>query len=116
MTSHTWQMILSTTLVLNGVLIACYRFLRLKKGGPKADAIGGAALGMILVILASLIALDVGWARWPAFLYAALFALIVMPIWTLAVLIPLRPGAPDWAFTGAYWTSLFVIGVAALLA
>ena len=116
MTSHTWQTILAITLVLNGGLIAGYRFYRMKKGGPKADAIGGAVLGIVLLGFAILIALDAGWARWPALVYALLFGVIVMPIWVLGVLIPLRPGAPDWTFTSVYWATLFLIAAAALLA
>lgn len=115
MTSHNWQSVLALTLVLNGLLIAAYRIYRLKKGGPKADAIGGAVLGAALCLLAILVWQDIGWARWPAAAYAVLFAFVVMPIWTLAVLIPLPPGAPDWTFTTIYWGSLVVIGVAALL-
>ena len=116
MTSHTWQTILAVSLALNGSLLAGYRFYRMKKGGPKADAIGGAVLGGILLALAVFVALDTDWARWPALVYALLFGLIVMPVWVLGVLIPLRPGAPDWGFTGVYWTTLFLIAAAALLA
>lgn len=115
MTSHTWQTVLTGALLLNAGLITSYRLYRMKRGGPKADAVGGAVLGAILAALAILVSQGVEWARWPALLYAAIFAFVVMPIWTLAVLIPLRPGAPDLAFTGVYWTSLFAIGLAALL-
>jgi hypothetical protein len=38
-----------------------------------------------------------------------------MPVWVLAVLIPLRPGWVDYAFTTIYWLALGVI-VAAVLA
>ncbi len=37
-----------------------------------------------------------------------------MPIWVLAVLIPLRPRVPDYTFTGLYWGVLVLIVVAAL--
>ncbi len=39
-----------------------------------------------------------------------------MPVWVLAVLIPLPPGPIDYAFTGAYWATLIVIGVASIAA
>lgn len=116
MTSHTWQAILALSLIGNALLLVGYRFYRLKKGGPKADAIGGAVLGGIQVLLALLVWLDVDWARWPALLLAVIFAFVATPIWTLAVFIPLRPAALDWAFLGLYWASLFLVGVAALLA
>ncbi len=115
MTSHNWQTVLALALVLNGLLIAAYRFYRMKKGGPKADAIGGAVLGGMLCLIAILVWQEIGWARWPALVYAVLFAFVVMPIWTLAVLIPLPPGAPDWIFTTLYWGTLGVVGIAALL-
>ncbi|HEU4480424.1 MAG TPA: hypothetical protein VFS18_00940, partial [Actinomycetota bacterium] len=64
--------------------------------------------------LAILIAVDVEWARWPALGYALLFGIVVMPIWTLGVLIPLPPEAPDYSFTALYWGTLVLIAVAAL--
>jgi hypothetical protein len=115
MTSHTWQAILALALIFNALLLVGYRLLRMKKGGPRADAIGGAVLGGLQVSLAVLVWQGVDWARWPALLLAVLFAFVVTPIWTLAVFIPLRPGAPDWAFLGLYWVSLLLTGLAALL-
>jgi hypothetical protein len=38
----------------------------------------------------------------------------VMPIWTLAVLIPLPPERLDYAFTALYWVTLVMTGVAAI--
>jgi hypothetical protein len=38
----------------------------------------------------------------------------VIPLWTVAVLIPLRPGGLDIGFTVLYWTSLAVIVASAL--
>jgi hypothetical protein len=73
-------------------------------------------LGALLVLLAALVLNDVSWARWVALGYALLFGSIVMPIWTLAVLIPLPPGALDWAFTATYEGTLILIAVAALAA
>ena len=109
-----WQAILGFTLIANGMLLAAYRFWRYTKGGPKPDAIGGAVLGLIAIALGTLVLFDVSWARWPALVYGSLFALVVMPIWTLAVLIPLPPGPLDYAFAGLYEASLLVIVVSAI--
>jgi hypothetical protein len=59
-----------------------------------------------------------GWSSGPRRLRSGLvvFGVVVMPIWILAVLIPLRPRAPDYAFTGIYWFALLAIAVAALFA
>jgi hypothetical protein len=38
-----------------------------------------------------------------------------MPVWTLAVLLPLPPRRPDYAFTGIYWATLIAIVLAAIL-
>jgi hypothetical protein len=115
MDTHAWQLMLVVALALNAALGFGYRVYRLAKGGPMADVIGQAILGGALIALSVAVALDVGWARWPALVYGLLFGLVVMPVWTLAVLIPLKPGAPDYAFTILYWTDLFVIAGAALL-
>ena len=110
-----WRSLLVGALCLNAVAGFGYRFYRLKRGGPLGDVLGQAILGALLLALAVLIGTEADWARWPALAYAALFGLVVMPIWTLAVLIPLPPGRLDYAFTGVYWTTLLVIGVAAIL-
>ena len=102
-------------LTLNAVSGFVYRYFRYRRGGPRGDVWGQAVLGVLLGVLALSIALGGDWARWPALVYAALFAVVVMPIWTLAVLIPLPPARVDYAFTGLYWTTLVVIGVAAAL-
>ena len=113
---NTWETVLVATLVLNAALALGYRVYRLSKGGPMADVIGQGVLLVILLATAAAIAAGAGWARWVGFGYAALFGLVVMPIWTLAILIPMEPRRPDYAFTAAYWGSLFLIGVSAILA
>ena len=112
----SWEGFLVALLVVNGCLAFGYRVYRLTRGGPMADVIGQGILALVTITTALLVAGDAGWARWIAFGYACLFGLIVMPIWTLAVLIPLPPSAPDYAFTALYWLSLVAIGVAALAA
>jgi hypothetical protein len=108
--------VLVGTLALNAALGFAYRVYRLTKGGPMSDVIGQAILGMVLATLALGAALGHAWARWGALVYAVVFGVVVMPIWILAVLIPLRPRAPDYAFTGIYWFALLAIAVAALFA
>lgn len=114
MDSDTWQIVLIAGLLVNAALGFGYRVYRLGKGGPKADVVGQAILGGLLAGLASALALGAGWPRWPALVYGLLFGVVVMPIWVLAVLIPLRPRAIDYAFTGVYWAVLVLIAVAAL--
>jgi hypothetical protein len=111
-----WELILAVTLVVNAIVGFAYPVYRLSRGGPMGDVRGRAILGVLLIGLAVAVAVDADWARWVALGYGALFALIVMPIWTLAVLIPLRPGPIDYAFTITYWLTLTVIAAAALLA
>lgn len=111
-----WQGILVAALVTNGVSLAAYRSYRFTKGGPRADAIGGAVLGALLVLLAALVLNDVSWARWVALVYALFFAVIVMPIWTLAVLIPLPPGPLDYTFAVLYEATLIGIAFSAIAA
>ena len=113
---NTWEAVLVATLVINAALALGYRVYRLSKGGPMADVIGQGVLAFILVATAGAIAGGIGWTRWIAFGYALLFGLIVMPIWTLAILIPMEPRRADYAFTAIYWGSLFLVGVAAVLA
>ncbi len=93
-----------------------YRLHRLRFGGPIADVAGQALLGVGLGLLALAAAHGVAWARWVALGFAVIFAVVVMPVWVLAVLIPLRPGAIDLAFTVLYWAALGVVAVAAVLA
>ena len=112
---NAWQTVLVAGLGLNAGLGLGYRVYRLAKGGPMADVVGQAVLAVLLVVLAVGVAGDHSWARWGAFVYALVFGVIVMPVWTLAVLLPLPPRAPDYAFTAVYWASLVAIGVAAIL-
>ena len=101
-------------LVLNASLGLGYRIFRLSKGGPMGDVIGQALLAALLAGTA--LGVAAGWdlARWVALVYAALFALVVMPLWTLAVLVPMRPDRMDLAFTVGYWAVLIGIFIAAL--
>ncbi len=110
-----WATVMVVGLALNAVLGFAYRLWRRSKGGPIADVWGQAVLGLVLLGLAAGVNAGWGWARWTAFGYAVLFGLIVMPLWTLAVLIPLGPRAPDYAFTTIYWLTLIAIAIAALL-
>lgn len=99
---------------MNAVLGFGYRVYRLGKGGPMGDVIGQAVLGVFLAALGIAVAAGAGWPRWPALVYGLLFGVVVMPLWTLAVLIPLEPERADYAFTAVYWLSLVAICVAAL--
>ena len=108
-----WRAVLVTALAVNATLGFGYRLFRLTKGGPLGDVVGQAALGAILFAMAIGIAMGVGWV---ALAYALAFGLVVMPVWVLAVLIPLPPRPPDYAFTVAYWLALAVIAVAAIAA
>ena len=115
MDPDVWRGVLIGALVLNALAGFSYRLYRHRKGGPIGDVWGQAVLGVLLAALGLALVLGAGWPRWPALAYAVLFAFVVMPIWTLAVLIPLDPEKIDYAFTTLYWTSLLVIGAAALL-
>jgi small-conductance mechanosensitive channel len=110
-----WQTVLVVALASNAVLGLGYRVYRLTKKGPVTDVVGQAVLAAILLGLAVAAATDAGWPRWGALAYALLFGLIVMPVWTLAVLLPLPPGKVDYAFTGVYWATLAAIALAAIL-
>ncbi len=114
MEAETWQVLLAGALALNAVLGFGYRVFRLTKGGPMGDVVGQAILGLILGALAVFVAADAGWARWAALGYGLLFGVAVMPIWVLAVLLPLPPKPIDYAFTTVYWLGLLVVAVAAL--
>ena len=109
MDSDTWRAVLVAALSINAAAGFGYRLYRLSKGGPKSDVIGQAILGVLLVGLAGALALGAGWPRWGALAYGLLFGVVVMPIWVLAVLIPLRPRGVDYAFTGVYWAMLALI-------
>ena len=114
MTSDAWRLVLVVALGLNAATGFGYRVYRLSKGGPLGDVVGQAVLGALLLGLALAVALEAGWARWPALMYALLFGVAVMPVWVLAVLIPLRPRWIDYAFTVVYWIGLVVVGISAL--
>jgi hypothetical protein len=114
--AEPWQAILAAALATNAVVLAGYRIYRFTKGGPRADATGGAVLSALLVALAILVMNDVSWARWAALVYGLVFAVVVMPIWVLGVLIPLPPGPLDYSFTGIYEATLVVVVVGAFAA
>jgi hypothetical protein len=109
------QMALTVALALNAALGFGYRVFRLAKGGPMADVAGQAILAAVLVVLAIGAAGGHSWGRWGALVYGLLFGLIVMPVWTLAVLLPLPPARIDYAFTALYWATLAVVVLAAIL-
>lgn len=115
MTGDAWRDILVVALVLNAVVGFGYRVYRLSKGGPIADVWGQAILGGLLTLGALLVGIGVTWVRWIALIYAVTFAIVVMPVWVLGVLLPMRPGAIDYAFTAFYWVALLVVGVAVVL-
>jgi hypothetical protein len=114
MDSDTWRIVLIAALLVNAAAGLGYRVYRYAKGGPRSDVVGQSILGVLLAGLAAGLAAGAGWPRWGALVYGLLFGLIVMPLWVLAVLIPLRPRAIDYAFTGVYWTVLALIVVAVL--
>ncbi len=111
-----WETTLVGALVANGAIGLAYRAYRYTKGGPIGDVWGQTVLGVLLVAVAVGIAAGAEGLRWVAFGYAALFAVIVMPVWVLGVLLPLRPRALDYGFTVTYWLLLGLIALAALLA
>lgn len=115
MADDSWAQILIAALALNAAGGFGYRAYRLSKGGPLADVIGQAILGGLLGGLAIALAAGAGWARWPALAYGLLFGFVVMPIWVMGVLIPMRPTAIDYSFTAFYWLSLALIVASALL-
>ncbi|HEV2756278.1 MAG TPA: hypothetical protein VG318_10955 [Actinomycetota bacterium] len=114
MESDTWRGVLVAALLVNAATGFGYRVYRYRKGGPKADVLGQAILGVLLTVLAAALALGAGWPRWGALAYALLFGVVVMPLWVLAVLIPMRPRGVDYAFTATYWGLLVVIAVAVI--
>lgn len=116
MSDDAWQSVLATALAINAGLGLGYRLFRLTRGGPRSDVVGQAILGTLLAVTAIGAAMGAAWSQWVALVYGGLFGLAVMPVWILAVLIPLRPKAIDYAFTGIYWVDLFVIIAAAIAA
>ena len=114
MEEDAWRSVLVIGLGANALLGFGYRLYRLMKGGPIGDVVGQAILGMLLATLAAAVASGTGWARWVALGYSLLFGLAVMPVWTLAVLIPQRPGGIDYSFAALYWAGIVAIGVAAI--
>ena len=114
MEDNAWTTLLIVGLAFNAALGLGYRAYRLGKGGPRADVIGQAILGVLLLALAVALGLGAGWPRWVALGYGLVFGVLVMPVWVLAVLIPLPPRGLDYAFTGIYWVTLGVVVVAAL--
>ena len=110
----TAEVILALALALNAALGFGYRVYRLSKGGPVGDVYGQAILGALLAVMSAAVFLGAGWARWPALIYGVVFGVLVMPLWTLAVLIPLPPGPPDYAFAAVYWVALVVVVIAAI--
>ena len=110
-----WRTVLIVCLIVNALSGPSYRVFRLRRGGPLADVTGQAILGVLLVLLAAGVRLEWDWARWAALVYGALFGAIVMPLWTLAVFIPARPGPVDKAFAILYWAALAVIVVASVM-
>ena len=115
MDSDLWRVVLVAALAVNAALGFGYRVYRLSKGGPIGDVWGQAVLGVVLGILAILIAAGATWARWPSLVYAVIYAFVAMPVWVLGVLIPLPPRALDYAYAAIYWVGLLVIGVAAIV-
>ena len=105
---------LSAALCVNAVAGFAYRLFRLSKGGPLGDVLGQAVLGILLLALAVATATGTSFATSASLVYAALFGVVVMPLWVVSVLIPLRPQRLDLVFTAVYWLALIVIGVAAL--
>jgi hypothetical protein len=111
-----WTGVLVAGLTTNALVGFTYRLYRYARGGPLGDVVGQAILGVLLGGLALAVAAGASWARWLALAYGLLFGLVVMPLWVLAVLIPLPPGPVDRAFTALYWLVLGSIVVAALAA
>jgi hypothetical protein len=113
--NDAWVTTLAAALVVNAVVGFAYPVYRLSRGGPMGDVWGRGILGALLLALAGAVYIA-GWGRWVAFAYGLLFAVVVMPIWVLGVLIPMRPGRLDYAFAAVYELTLVVIVLAGLLA
>lgn len=115
MDENLWRYLLVGALAYNAVAGFGYRVYRLTRGGPMNDVMGQALLGVILAALAVAVATGQEWSRWVAFAYALLFGIVVMPVWTLGVLIPSSPRAIDHAYAVTYWAALGSIAAAAIL-
>jgi hypothetical protein len=109
-----WRVVLVVALICSGLSAAGYRAYRFTRGGPRADAIGGAVLALLLVLVAAGVGADLSWARWVALVYGLVFGILVTPVWILGVYIPSRPEPLDHALTGLYLLSLVTTIVAAL--
>lgn len=116
MSEQTWENMLVLALLANAFIGLAYRIYRRTQGGPIADVWGQTVLAVLLGGLVLALVLGAGWPRWAALVYALVFALLVMPVWVLGVLMPLRPRAVDYTFMIVYWVLLLMIGVAAVLA
>ena len=114
MSEESWRNLLVAALALNAAVGFGYRVYRLSKGGPIGDVWGQAVLGVVLGAIAIGVGLGLEWMRWIGLGYALLFGVVVMPVWVLGVLLPLRPRALDYAFTLVYWLMLAAIAIAAL--
>ncbi len=110
-----WQTVLALSLVTNALWGVAYRVFRLRRGGPRADVTGQAILGGILLVVAAGVWQGQGWGRWAALAYGIVFGVLIMPLWTLGVFIPMRPRPLDKTFALTYWAALALVVVAALL-
>jgi hypothetical protein len=108
--------VLVGALSLNAAIGVGYHTYRLTRGGPLSDVTGQAILGALLTLVA--VGVAQGWApaRWISLAYALIWGLVVMPIWVLAVLIPMGPRWHDYAFTGVYWVGLGIVAAASIAA
>lgn len=113
---QTWVNVLASALVVAAVTGLGYRFYRWRNNGPIGDVWGQTFLALVLAGLAVAVVQEIAWARWAAVAFGASFAIVVMPLWVLAVLIPLPPGPVDVAFTATYWLLLATIVVAGVAA
>lgn len=116
MNASTWQILLVAGLVLNATAGLGYRIYRHSKGDPRSDVIGQSILGALLLLTALGIVGDSRLATVVALGYGLGFGLVVMPLWTVAVLIPLRPRRIDYGFTLVYWSALGLIVIASIAA
>lgn len=114
--NDAWLTTLAVAVIVNAAIGFAYPLYRLSRGGPMGDVTGRAILGILLLVIAAAALMDQEWARWAALAYGILFAAIVMPIWVLAVLIPLRPTTIDYLYTTTYWLTLLLIAITALRA
>jgi hypothetical protein len=114
MDTDAWRIVLIVALIANALLGVGYHTFRLTKGGPIGDVVGRAVLGVVLIGLAVAVGLEVGWAPWAALIYGLLFGLAAMPVWILAVLLPMEPGKLDYAFTAIYWACALLVIPAAI--